>query len=43
MTKILTALTFAIALGFSMASASADGEGRSTDHLPIPNEVGQAR
>ena len=43
MTKILTALTFAIALGLSMATASADGEGGSARHdetsMPIDSSV----
>jgi len=45
MTKILTALTFAVALGLSMASASADSgadgkSGWNDPALPIVN-VGQ--
>ena len=38
MTKILTALTFALALGLSMATASAESEGRFGDPAnPIEN------
>ena len=38
MTKILTALTFAIALGLSMATASASYEGGPSDPAnPIQN------
>lgn len=39
MTKILTALTFALALGLSMASASAGYEGHAGDPAnPIQND-----
>jgi len=43
MAKLLTALTFAAALGFSVATASAETTGGKWDQQdpaqPIPNEV----
>lgn len=47
MTKILTALTFAVALGLSVASASAVGNEGGADfsapYQPIANDVSQVR
>jgi len=42
MTKILTALTFAVALGLSLSAVSAAPADRTDNHLPV-YDINQAR